>query len=55
VTAIYTRRDGIVDWRACIDRTSLDVEHIEVASTHLGLGIDADVWRVVAERLAEPD
>jgi pimeloyl-ACP methyl ester carboxylesterase len=53
VTAIYTKRDGIVDWRACIDRTSLDVEHVEVASTHLGLGIDADVWRVVAERLAE--
>jgi pimeloyl-ACP methyl ester carboxylesterase len=54
VTAIYTKRDGIVDWRACIDRTSLDVEHVEVASTHLGLGIDPDVWRIIAERLAEP-
>ena len=52
VTAIYTKRDGIVDWRACIDRHSLEVEHIEVASTHLGLGIDPDVWRIIAARLA---
>jgi pimeloyl-ACP methyl ester carboxylesterase len=52
VSVIYTKRDGIVDWRACIDRTSLDVEHIEVASTHLGLGIDPDVWRIIAGRLA---
>lgn len=52
ITALLSRRDGIVDWRACIDRTSLDVEHVEVASTHLGLGVDPDVWSVVAERLA---
>jgi pimeloyl-ACP methyl ester carboxylesterase len=52
VTAIFTRRDGMVDWRACIDRASRDVEHVEVASTHLGLGIDPDVWAIVADRLA---
>lgn len=52
VTAIYTKRDGIVDWRACIDRHSVEVEHVEVASTHLGLGIDPDVWRIIADRLA---
>jgi hypothetical protein len=52
VTAIYTKRDGIVDWRACVDRHSLEVEHVEVASTHLGLGIDPDVWHVIADRLA---
>ncbi len=52
VTAIYTKRDGIVDWRACIDRHTREVEHIEVASTHLGLGIDPDVWRIIAARLA---
>lgn len=52
VTAILSRRDGIVSWRACVDRTSLDVEHVEVASTHLGLGMDPDVWAVVADRLA---
>ena len=52
ITAIYTRRDGVVSWRACIDRDSPLVEHVEVASTHLGLGIDPDVWEIVARRLA---
>jgi len=52
ITAIFTRRDGIVAWPACIDRTSPDVEHVEVGSTHLGLGVDPDVWHVIARRLA---
>jgi len=54
VTAIYSRADGIVAWRACLDPWTPDVEHIEVGSTHLGLGIDPDVYRIVAERLAQP-
>lgn len=52
VTALYTRRDGVVSWRACLDLVTPGVEHVEVRSTHLGLGIDPDVWTVVAERLA---
>ena len=52
VTAIYSRGDGVVAWQACIDRVSPDVEHVEVSTTHLGLGFSADVYRVVAERLA---
>lgn len=52
ITAIFTRRDRIVNWLACLDRTSLDVTHVEVRSTHLGLGIDPDVWLTVAESLA---
>ncbi len=54
VTAIVSRRDGVVSWRACIDRTSHDVEHVEVRSTHLGMGLDPDVWSVVADRLSRP-
>lgn len=52
VTVIFTRRDGVVSWRACLDRHTPRVEHVEVTSTHLGLGIDPDVWTVVADRLA---
>ena len=52
LTAVYSRRDGIVAWQACIDRSSSSVEHVEVSSTHLGMGIDPDVWALVAERLA---
>jgi hypothetical protein len=41
-----------VDWPASIDRTSPHVEHVEVRSTHAGMGIDPDVWEIVATRLA---
>ena len=51
ITAIFTRNDGAVDWRACIDRCSLDVTMVEVASTHVGLGIDPDVWFTIAGAL----
>ena len=54
ITAIYSRRDGVVAWQACIDRASRHVEHVEVSSTHAGLGFDLRVWRVVADRLARP-
>lgn len=53
ITAIFTRKDTAVDWRACIDRSSLDVTMVEVGSTHVGLGLDPDVWLAVAEALAE--
>lgn len=52
LTAVFTRRDGIVAWQACIDRFSPTVEHVEVSSTHIGMGFDPDVWAIVAHRLA---
>lgn len=52
VTVIYSRRDGVVAWQACLDHTSPRAEHVEVASTHAGLGFDLRVWRIVADRLA---
>jgi pimeloyl-ACP methyl ester carboxylesterase len=55
ITAIFSRNDSVVDWRACIDRFSLDVTTVEVGSTHVGLGIDPDVWLTIAESLVEPD
>lgn len=51
ITAIYTRNDLVVSWQACIDHSSPHVEHVEVRSTHLGLGVDPEVFRIVAERL----
>jgi hypothetical protein len=52
VTAIFSRRDGVVSWPACVDRSSPRVRHYEVGSTHLGLGIDPDVLEIVARSLA---
>ena len=52
ITAIFTRNDGVVDWRACLDRRSQAVRHVEVRSSHLGLGLDPAVWITVARALA---
>lgn len=52
IEAIYSRSDGIVAWRACIDHHSPDVRHHEVVSSHLGLVASPAVFRLVAERLA---
>ncbi len=54
-TAVYTKADAVVDWRACIDPWALDISHVEVRSSHFGLGLDPDVWAVVAEALAPGD
>ncbi|MGI9584776.1 MAG: esterase/lipase family protein [Acidimicrobiia bacterium] len=51
VTAIYSRNDGVVAWEACIDPDDDGVEHIEVASSHIGMNLDPDVWRAIQERL----
>lgn len=52
ITAMYSKRDGIVAWRACLDNFSPDITMIEISSTHVGMGIDPDVWRIVSECLA---
>jgi pimeloyl-ACP methyl ester carboxylesterase len=52
ITAIHTRGDGVVSWRACIDSTSPDVENIEVRTTHFGLGLHHEVYSIVARKLA---
>lgn len=52
LTIMYSRRDGIVSWQACLDHASPRAEHVEVASRHIGMGVDPDVWAVVADRLA---
>lgn len=53
LTAVYSRRDGIVDWRACIDRRTPGARHVEVRSSHWGLGIDPDAIAAIAVALAE--
>lgn len=55
VTAVYSKSDGVVDWRACIDRSSPMVEHVRVRSSHVGLGFAPEVLGVVATRLAVPN
>jgi len=51
LTAIYTRNDGIVDWRYCVTGDSrIDCE---VSGTHIGLPFNASVYATIAARLSE--
>ena len=53
-TAVYSRWDGVVDWRACRQEPGPTSENIAVRSSHLGMGHDPAVLWVVADRLAQP-
>jgi pimeloyl-ACP methyl ester carboxylesterase len=50
-TAIYTRDDGIVDWRYC--RTRNPEIDFEVPGTHIGMTFNPSAYAVVAQRLAK--
>ncbi len=50
-TIVYTKTDGIVDWRSCLE-TGPNVETVEVQSSHCGLAVNAPVCDLIIERLA---
>lgn len=50
-TAIYSKIDGIVDWKVCVnDDLSTD---FEVTSTHIGLAFNHEAYKLIAMRLRE--
>ena len=49
---IYSRRDGVVNWRACHDEAP--AVNIEVEASHLGIVVNKEAYRAVALLLAEP-
>lgn len=52
-TAIFTRNDGVLDWRSC--RTGKRNVDVEVAGTHAGLAFNPSVYQVIACRLAREE
>ncbi|MBV9311337.1 MAG: hypothetical protein JOZ73_10920 [Solirubrobacterales bacterium] len=48
--AVYSRSDGIVSWRACLDPWA---EHVEVASSHIGMSCNREVFGAISEILDE--
>ena len=53
-SAVYSRWDGVVDWRACRQQPGPRSENVAVRAGHLGMGHDPAVLWVVADRLAQP-
>jgi pimeloyl-ACP methyl ester carboxylesterase len=54
-TSIYSKDDGVVCWRGCLEQRGPQVENIAVSASHLGMTSHPEVLRIVADRLAQPE
>ena len=54
-TSIYSKSDGIVSWRGCIEKQTERSENVEVSASHLGIVSHPEVLRIIANRLAQPE
>lgn len=54
VSSIYSKSDGIVNWRTCLLRACETAENIEVHfASHVGIGVNPAALWAVADRLAQ--
>ncbi|MEA2169467.1 MAG: triacylglycerol lipase [Solirubrobacteraceae bacterium] len=49
--SVYSKRDGIVNWRACLDPAAREL--VEVTSSHCGMAFHPHVYGVIGRALAE--
>jgi len=49
LTTIFSKQDEVVDWRACLDPQG---ENKEVSGRHVGLIVNKQVYRILADTLA---
>jgi pimeloyl-ACP methyl ester carboxylesterase len=54
-SSIYTRTDGIVPWRACLQQEGRRSENIEVRGSHCGLGHNLAAVLAIDDRLAQAE
>jgi triacylglycerol lipase len=47
-TSVFSRRDGVIDWRGCLDPGA---ETVEVSTSHLGMAVDPVVFDIVSDAL----
>jgi pimeloyl-ACP methyl ester carboxylesterase len=48
LVSVYSKSDGIVDWRSCLDPHA---ELVEIRSSHCGMAVSRAAWRAVAGAL----
>ena len=54
-TSIYSKTDGVVTWKCCIEDESDISQNIEIpAASHLGLIHNPLCMRIISDRLAQP-
>ena len=55
IFTIYSRKDNIVSWEACIDHYSPNVTHLEIISTHIGFMANLEAFLNIAKFLKQPN
>jgi pimeloyl-ACP methyl ester carboxylesterase len=53
-TAIFSRTDGVADWRACIEEETPHTDNVEVFASHCGMGFNPTIYYIIADRLGQP-
>lgn len=54
LTAIYSKGDGIVNWRVCKESVEdHQTQNVEVCGSHCGMGFNPLIYRIIADRLAQ--
>ncbi|MFK8048108.1 MAG: alpha/beta hydrolase [Halioglobus sp.] len=55
-TSIYTKADGVVNWRTSIQKKNhRKVQNIQVIGSHCGLTLNPAVWYLLANRLPQKE
>jgi len=54
-TALYSKKDGVVSWHGCVEKSTKLSESVEVKASHLGMVTHPQVLRLVADRLTLPE
>jgi pimeloyl-ACP methyl ester carboxylesterase len=48
--SVYSRSDGVVNWRSCLDPGA---EHVEIRSSHCGMAVHPVAYRAIASALKD--
>jgi pimeloyl-ACP methyl ester carboxylesterase len=48
--SVYSKSDGVVRWRACLDP---EAEHLEIKASHVGMAVHPRAYRAIAGALAD--
>lgn len=54
-TSIFTKGDGIVQWRYCVDHDSPTTQSLRIPGSHVGLTHNPLAWYLVGHRLAQTE
>ncbi|HEY0633273.1 MAG TPA: hypothetical protein VGC98_14550, partial [Thermoleophilaceae bacterium] len=48
--SVYSKSDGIVRWRSCLDPCA---EHLEIDASHVGMAVAPRAYRAIAQALSQ--